>query len=206
LQYRCRRDFGDNLECWFRFSVLDSSLIGTPRKVGSIHTLSTALHKFAPGSLPTSRPALKAPGSESKALRAGLAPEGGFALSARSWKLRAGGGCSTLHPAKPGANLRRVVLRVTLTDPLMNNWKLTGAEWSVVTEDMVKVASACFTSPPWAASAALDRCQKHQFVKKHPRSARRKPPPGLVSASPTSHPAPTNTIAVPHNLSAYRTV
>jgi hypothetical protein len=70
LRHNCRRNFfSDNLECWFKFSVVDSSLVGTPRDVGSVHTLV-----------------------------------------------------------------------VTLTDRLMNNWDLAGAEWSVITKDMVKVA------------------------------------------------------------------
>ena len=64
-----RSFYNDNLECWFKFSVVDSSLVGTPRDIGSTH-----------------------------------------------------------------------IVKVTITDSLMNRWNLAGAEWSVVTQEMIKVA------------------------------------------------------------------
>ena len=64
-----RIPYNDKLECWFEFSVVDSSLIGTPREVGSTY-----------------------------------------------------------------------IVKVTITDALMNRWSLAGAECSGVTEEMVKVA------------------------------------------------------------------
>lgn len=70
LNHKPTRNFRtDELECWFRFSVIDSSLIGMPKERGSTHTL-----------------------------------------------------------------------KVSMTDSLMNNWDLAGAEGSVVTNDMIKVA------------------------------------------------------------------
>ncbi len=64
-----RNFYTDNLDCLFEFSVVDSSLIGTPREIGSKH-----------------------------------------------------------------------IVRVTITDTLMNDWNLAGAEGSGITEEMVKVA------------------------------------------------------------------
>lgn len=47
LHYEPRRDFDtDNYECWVRFSIIETSLIGTPRERESIHVIKIVMTDF----------------------------------------------------------------------------------------------------------------------------------------------------------------